>query len=303
MPSLLAKDCLIEDLDLDQWKRLAALAMAHWKQRRLYVVHQAGTLVRAYDTVKGEQPLPAEALGDAQALAERLLAERAAEGVAAVWVLDLEAYHGAIGAVERGLDTGQGIDAYLGAEWLARFKEGACAYAPKGDFLFYGLPWERLTRFAQRMLPPSCTFVLGVFDGDALWATCFAQIQGGVIVGLSTSAALDPDDVKDVVGRDQHPFLLATVANRYRRPAFGWFCQREDFEAYMTANTVDAKDAVFQTALMKGRATFDFNILIDRGITPLAPMNPGEQAVAGVDREANPRTQTPDPNDPGPSAF
>jgi hypothetical protein len=32
-------------------------------------------------------------------------------------------------------------------------------------------------------------------------------------------------------------------------------------------------------------------------------MNPGEAAIAGADREANPRTQTPDPNDPGPSAV
>ncbi|HXC63021.1 MAG TPA: hypothetical protein VNZ67_01625, partial [bacterium] len=66
---------------------------------------------------------------------------------------------------------------------------------------------------------------------------------------------------------------------------------------------VDAKDQVFQTALMRHRATFDFNILIDRGITPLSPVNPGSAAVAGVDREANPRTRTPDPGDPGPSAY
>jgi hypothetical protein len=303
MPSLLAKECLIEDLDLDQWKRLAALAMHHWRQRRLYVAHEGGRVVGAYDTEKGGQPLPCAQVDDAQALAERLLAERQADGVAAVWVLDQEAYHAAIGAAERGLDASIGVDAYLGQEWLARFQAPGCGYAPKSDFLFYGLPWERLTRFTERMLPASCTFVLGVFDGDALWASCFAQIQDGRIVGLSTSAGLDPDDVKDVVGRDQHPFLLATVANRYRRPAFGWFCQREDFEAYMRAGTVEAKDGIFQTALMKNRATFDFNILIDRGVTPLAPLDPGSQAVDGGERGDNPRTRIPDPDEPGPTAL
>ena len=303
MPTLLAKQCLVEDLDLDHWKRLSDLAMFHWRQRRLFVLHEGGKVIRAYDTALGEQAAPGESVGDAQALAERLLAEGRPGGLEAVWVLDPEAYHAAIGAAERALDPSQGIDAYLATEWAARFKEGACAYAPKSDFLFYGLPWDRLARFAQRMLPPSCTYVLGVFDGDALWASCFAQLQDGMIVGLSTSAALDPDDVKDVVGRDQHPFLLAAVANRYRRPAFGWFCQRGDFEAYMLAGTVEAKDEVFQTALMRQRATFDFNILVDRGITPLGPMNPGGQAIAGADREANPRTKTPDPAEPGPSAF
>ena len=143
-------------------------------------------------------------------------------------------------------------------------------------------------------------FVLGVFEGEALWATLFAQFQDGQIVGLSTSAALDADDVKDVVGRDQHPFLLAAVANRYRRPAFGWFCERADFEAYLLAPTVEEKEVLFQTALMRNRATFDFNILLDKGLTALSPMNPGEAAIAGSERGDNPRTAVPDPGKPAP---
>jgi hypothetical protein len=171
------------------------------------------------------------------------------------------------------------------------------------DWTRLGLPWERLARFSAKMLPPECIFVLGVFDGDALWIALFAHIRAGQVRLLSGAAALDPEDLKDVVGRDQHPFLLAMVANRYRLPSFGWFCQREDFEAYLAASTVDAKDQIFQTLLLKRRATFDFNILIDRGITPLGPVNPGSAAIAGVDREANPRTRTPNPEDPGPSAY
>jgi hypothetical protein len=166
-----------------------------------------------------------------------------------------------------------------------------------------GLPWERLERFASKMLPPSCTFVLGVFDGDLLWTTLFVQFQDREITAISNSAALDPEDVRDVVGRDQHPFLLAAVANRYHRPAFGWFCERPDFEAWMRAPTVSDKDTVFQKALMAGRATFDFNILLDRGLTVLGPINPGEAAVAGADREANPRTKTPDSKPPDPDLF
>ena len=193
-----------------------------------------------------------------------------------------------------------GLDPALAGACRRAFQEPS--QAPAG-WASLGLPWERLGRFSARMLPPECVFVLGVFDGDALWASLFARIKAGQVWAVSSSAALDPDDVKDVVGRDQHPFLLATVANRYRLPAFGWFCQREDFEAYLSAPDVDAKDQVFQTALMRRRATFDFNILIDRGITPLSPVNPGSAAIAGTDREANPRTRTPDPGDPGPSAF
>jgi hypothetical protein len=299
---MLDQRCLIEDLDLDQWKRLVDLGLHSRRARRYFVVHEGGKALRAYDSLEGEQALPVETVEDAQALADRLYADKKAAGVEQVWVLDPPAFHTAMGAVQASLDPKEDMDAYLAREFQTRYDAPGCAMAPKSGYILYGLPWGRLTRFVEKMLPPSCTFVLGVFDGDALWASVLVQFQDKRIVGISTAAALDPEDLKDIVGRDQHPFLLATVANRYRRPAFGWFCQREDFEKYMQAPTVEDKDEAFQRAIMENRATFDFNILVDRGITPLAPMNPGENAVAGADREGNPRTATPDPENPGPSA-
>lgn len=300
---MLHQRCVIEDLDLDQWQRLSHLGLASRRQRRFYVVHEGGKVVRALDTTQGEQPLPADKVDDAQALADKLYAAKQAEGVEQVWVLDLQSFHAEMAKVQSAFDPKAGMDLHLDHEHQARLSATGCGVAPKTDFLLYGLPWGRLSRFAQKMMPPACIYVLGVFDGDQLWATLFVQFKDQQIVGISTSAALDPDDVKDIIGRDQHPFLLTTVANRYRSPAFGWFCQREDFEAYMLATTVEAKDEVFQKALMANRATFDFNILIDRGITPLGPMNPGEAALAGAEREDNPRTALPDPSDPGPSAV
>ena len=86
------------------------------------------------------------------------------------------------------------------------------------------------------------------------------------------------------------------------KPAFGWFVERAVFEEYMQATDLEAKDEIFQKAIMKNQATFDFNILIDKGITAFSPINPGEAAIQGQDREANPRTQTPNPDEPGPSA-
>ncbi len=275
---MLHQRCLIEDLDLDHWKRLSDLGLHSRRARRYFVVHEDGAVTKAVDTALGEQPAPVAKVEDAQALADKLYAEKKGEGVEQVWVVDPQSFHAEMAKVYQAHDPKAGMDAHLDHEHQARLTAPGCGVAPATDFLLYGLPWGRLSRFAEKMLPPSCTFVLGVFDGDQLWASLFAQFQDKQIVGISTAAALDPDDVKDIVGRDQHPFLLATVANRYRRPAFGWFCQREDFEAYMLAPTVADKDEVFQKALMANRATFDFNILVGQGITPLGPMNPGENA-------------------------
>jgi hypothetical protein len=300
---MLSRQCRFEDLDTDQWNRLSALALAQAGLRSLYVVHRAGRVLRCVDSRGAEEALPFDSVEDAQSQAEALLAQRRPAGVDAVWVLDLDAYRAALAAQQKGADVSAPVTAQLAREWEQRFAAGACAVAPRSEFLYFGLPWARLERFAARMLPPTCTFVLGVFDGEALWATCFAQFQEGSVVCVSTSAALDPEDVKDVVGLDQHPFLLAAVANRYKRPAFGWFCSRADFEAWMLAPGVADKEEIFQKAMMAGRAVFDFNILLDRGLTVLGPINPGEAALAGADRESNPRTKTPDPADAGPSAV
>src|SRR5665213_402826 len=199
---MLSRRCLIEDLDVEQWKRLAALGLAQAKVRALYVVHEAGRVVRCYDSVAGEQSPPFEAVQDAQAQADELLAQRKAAGVEKVWVLDMEAYRAGVGMTQAALDPQAAITVQLACEWDQRWLGGACAVAPKTDFLYFGLPWGRLERFAAKMLPASCTFVLGVFDGDALWATCFVQFQDGVIVALSTSAALADEDVRDMVGLD-----------------------------------------------------------------------------------------------------
>ncbi|MGH7441987.1 MAG: hypothetical protein ACREKE_04855 [bacterium] len=292
---MLSRQCVIDDIDPVQWKRLSDPALAADSPRSLYVVHEAGKVTRCFDTETGDQALPFERVTQPQAQADALLEARKESGAKRVWVLDLEAFHAGLVKVQAALNPSAGLTVQLAAEWEARWSSEGCAVAPKSDYLHFGLPWARLERFAQKMLPPSCVFVLGVFDGDELWATLFARIHDAQIVGISTSAALEPEDVRDVVGRDQHPFLLATVANRYRCPAFGWFCSRGDYEAYILASTVSEKDEVFQNALMKGKATFDFNVLIDRGMTALSPLNPGEAAISGMDREANPRTKTPDP--------
>jgi hypothetical protein len=293
---------VIKDLDLDQWDRLMDLALFPQRQRRVFLLHEGGKPRRLYDTEAGELPLPAWGVDDAQAAADRLRQEQ--PGAYSAQVIDPESLRKAMSRAQATVKPGaESILDYLEREDELRWSAPGCARSPATGFLWHGLPVTRVRRFAEKMLPPSCTFVLAVFDRDELWLCLLVQFEQGRAVDLRTSAALDPADLKDVVGRDQHPFLLATVANAFRRPAFGWFVEREAFEAYMTAPTVEAKDEVFQRTLMQGRATFDFNILIDRGITPLSPLDPGSSAVAGAARDANPRTRVPDPDDPGPSAL
>ncbi len=289
------------DLDLEHWKRLSELAYPLQRPRRLYLLHANGQPQRLWHSEQGDLAIPNGKVDDAKVWAQRLKSEHAQ--VDEVWVIEPDAFRKAMAKAQKDSLPQQDLDEYLLTEHETRSAAPGCAIEPAGDLIWHGLPLRRSRRFIEAMLPDTCAYVLAVFDGDKLWASLIAVFENKKIVTVTTTAALDPDDLKDVVGRDQHPFLIASVANTFKKPTFGWFVEKADFEAYMKAVTVEAKDEVFQTAIMQKRATFDFNILIDRHITPLAPMDPGTAAIQGQNREANPRTKTPDPGDPGPSAF
>ena len=54
---------------------------------------------------------------------------------------------------------------------------------------------------------------------------------------------------------------------------------KQVLEDYLSAGDEQLMDEVFQKALMEKKSTFDFNVLIENGITPLGAINPAE----GVD--------------------
>jgi hypothetical protein len=292
---MLSQACKVEHLNPLQWRRLSELAFGK-PVKRAYLLHEKGRPVRAWKQGAGDLPLPAGAISDPQAAADALKTAHA--DVDEAWVLDPEAFAQGMAAIQSEAKFETELDAYALFDFDERLKLPGHAISPKRDLLWRGVPIRRLQRFAEKMLPASCTYVLGVFDGDALWASLLLQFQDKKIVHVATSDALPAEDVKDIVGRDQHPFFLSVVANAFKRPAFGWFVQKAEFEAWMRADNEDDKEEIFQKAIMANSATFDFSILVDRGITALSPINPGEAAIAGQDREANPRTPTPDPNDP-----
>jgi hypothetical protein len=297
---MLSKHCKIDHLNLAQWRRLSQLAFGNRNPTRVYLLHDKGAPLRLWKAGAGDLPFSKERITDFQAAADTLKAGH--PDAYEAWVLDPEHFSRAMSQFQASAAVRADLDEFALADFDARLAAEGHAVSPKRDLIWRGVPIRRVRRFVEKMLPDSCTFVLGVFDGDELWASLLLQFQDKQLVAASTTDALPPEDVKDIVGRDQHPFFLSVVANAFHRPAFGWFVERAEFEAWMQAIDEDAKEEIFQRAIMQQKATFDFSILVDRGITALSPINPGEAAVAGQDREQNPRTRTPDPADPGPSA-
>jgi hypothetical protein len=298
---VLNKNCKISHLNALHWRRLSELSLAHRQQARIFLLHEKGKVLRVWKTGLGDLPLGSESIQDPQAAADALRA--AHPEVAEAWVLDPESFASGMAQIQSEASYETERDVFELFDFDQRMKMPGHAISPKRDLIWNAMPLRRIQRFVDKMLPQSCSFVLGVFDGDTLWASLLVQFEDKKIVAISTTDALPAEDVKDIVGRDQHPFFLSVVANTFRRPAFGWFVEKENFVQWMKASDEESKEEIFQKALMQQQATFDFSILIDRGITAFSPINPGEAAIAGQDREMNPRIRTPDPFENPPSAV
>jgi hypothetical protein len=267
------------DLSLTHWRRLTELVYGQPDKRRLILVHENGVPVQYFDTQLGAQPLPKVKVEDAQSLAERLAHEN--PDVWEVQVLDPEALRKNLSSLHADLRQDLDSDEFAFLLSEARAKAPGLGIAPKRDFLWHGVPIERLKKFVDLILPESCTYVLAVFDEIGVWASLLVQFENKKIVGISTFDALPAEELEGINGRDQHPYLLSLVANTFKRPTFGWFVDREDFVSYMKAPSVEQKDEIFQQALVAKRATFDYSILVERSVRVVSPIDPGPAAVQG----------------------
>lgn len=272
---MLSRNPRIDGLGEQSWERLGGLAFAHENlARRLVLLHRKGRALACWETQAGRLPLPCETVEDAQALAERLKA--AHPEVMEAWVVEPEALRANLAKAQMGLDLDMPLDRFWRSVWEHRMQGPGLGLAPRREFMWYGLPMARLQAFCENLLPASSCFILAVFEGEELWAGLLVEFEGPKLVVLHTVEALPAAELASARGLEAAPFLLALVANTLRRPAFGWFVPREDFEAWMRSPDAEAKAEIFQRGILEHRALFDASALMASRPADLKP-TPGSE--------------------------
>jgi hypothetical protein len=274
---MLSRDPRIDDISDLSWERLGGLAFAHENlARRVVLLHRQGRALACWDTQAGRLPLPVQKVEDAQALAESLKAAHP-EALEA-WVVEPEALRAGLAKAQMGLDLGLDLDLFLRHVWEQRMQGSGLGLAPRREFMWYGLPMARLQKFCDSLLPERCCFTLAAFEGQALWAGLLAEFEGPKLVGLHTLDALPQAELSSAQGIEAAPFLLALVSNTLQRPAFGWFVERADLEAWMRCPDADAKAEIFQRSILERRSYFDAAALMPGAgrAESLKPIPPAE---------------------------
>jgi hypothetical protein len=258
---MLSRNPSIRSLNPVHWKRLLDLGLEHeGNARRVVLVHRQGQPVALLDSLKGVLPLPAQKVEDPQALAESLLAENPQAQEA--WVVEPSALRERLSALQAEHHAEPSLDGFLAKIWQGRFEGPGMACAPKRGFLWYGLPMERFGQLAQDLLPKECAFVLAVYDDQQLWASLLVEFKDAQVQGIATFDALPQEELGQALGHAQLPFLLSLSATALKRPCFGWSVPRADFEAWMRAATLEAKNEAFQASVAEKRSVFDLQALL-----------------------------------------
>lgn len=224
-------DALFEHVDINQARRFVDLsAVAQPNPHVLYVLHDKGKVLRAWDGKKGKVSVGASIKPSVE-LAEEL---KRKHQVDEVQLIDRDSYHGYL---KQALDLKE-AQKLTGYEFKERAKKlkttqgnGFLIHPPRENYEYYHYV-DRTRQFVTQKLKPDCVFLLGVHTPKEWWTSLMVVFAGGHITYLSTFEYFPPEKLSSPNSKKTHEELLKTAAHAFNQPAFGMFLTQEAFEKF-----------------------------------------------------------------------
>ncbi len=222
-------DVLFEHIDINQARRFVDISkVAQPNPRVLYVLHEKGKVLKAWDSLKGRTSV-GDTIKPSVALAEEL---RKSHGVDEVQLIDQQGFQDYYKQA-LDLDKAQELTGYDFKERTRQLKntqgEGLIIHPPRESYDYYHYI-ERTRQFVAKKLKPDCIFLLGVYDSKDWWTSLVAVFTGGQITYLSTFEYFPAEKLVESGSPKTHEALVKTAAQSFQKPAFGMFLPKEAFE-------------------------------------------------------------------------
>ena len=227
-------DVKFEHIDIDQARRFVDISkIAQPNPRVLYVLHEKGQVVKAWDGQKGRVAVQGP-LEPSKELAETL---RKNHGVDEVQLIDRE---GLNGYYREALDlekakelTGYGFKER--AQALKNAQGDAFIIHPPREAYDYYHYFDRSRAFVKEKLEPNCGFLIGVHDGDHWWISLYTDFVDGQIMRLSTFEPFPAEKLEKASSPTTHQSLVEFTAKTLGKNAYGMFLTRPAFEGFAKA--------------------------------------------------------------------
>ena len=224
-------DVRFEHIDITQARHFVDISkIAQPNPRVLYVLHEKGKVLKAWDSFKGRAKV-GESIKPSVALAEEL---RKNHGVDEVQLIDQQGFRD---YYKQALDLNkaQELTGYDFKERTRQLKntqgEGLIIHPPRESYDYYHYI-ERSRKFVSQKLKPDCVFLVGVYDSKEWWTSLVALFIGGQITYLSTFEYFPPEITASPDSPKTHEALVQAGAQSFKKPAFGMFLPKDTFEQF-----------------------------------------------------------------------
>jgi hypothetical protein len=243
-------DVVFEHIDINQARRFVDLSMvAQPNPRVLYVLHDKGRVLKAWDSKKGKVSLGPEIV-PSQELAREL---KIRNQVDEVQLIDRGSYHEYLNRA-MDLNKARELSGYDFKDRAKQLKEdgdkGFLIYPPREKYEYYHYT-DRARRFVAQKLKPDCVFLLGVHTAKEWWTSVMTVFTGGQIVYLTTFEYFPAEKLAAPDSIQTHETLVKTAAQAFLKPAFGMFHSRATFESFAKNHWLDMGQTPLLSAQFK----------------------------------------------------
>jgi hypothetical protein len=220
---MLHSDPLMVDIDVNHWRNLQSLILESAKgKRRIVLIHEDGRILKFVHSHGDEIVRDIDRIDDAQATAEHVY--RANPGKADfVAVFERRAFDRYFGAIQDTWRADEDLDAFVHRTYaMLDDYAGELVTFPGRAREVLGLQWrvgatyEEVLAATQRFVPPESSVVLGVFDGEALWATLVLSFDADLRADVVTT--MDVSRLGGASGRDAIARQVVAWIDEHYRP-------------------------------------------------------------------------------------
>lgn len=252
---MIDENLVMLDIDPRQFRRLYDLAVPLRKPRRIFILHDNGRVVKAYDTERGlRHDLQAPVVDPERRAREIFDSER---GASEVLVLERSAMRHYFAALQATYTPTETADEYYDRALRARgnYPGRIVKYPPQFPGLQYlGIGWEDARAFLKRYIPPDSFLLFAAFDGEQIWMSWIVGVSGGRVVRVASSDAIMDLDASLPNWRKRHQEMVEACNKQLGRVSLGLFTDRDTVVQVATASN---KGVQFVRAVKEGRIIAD----------------------------------------------
>jgi hypothetical protein len=225
-------DAVFEHVDINQARRFVDLSMtaAQPNPRVLYVLHDKGKVLKAWDSLKGKVSVGASVTPSPE-LAEKL---KQSHQVSEVQLIDRDSYHRYLKQA-LDLEEARKLTGYEFKERAKRLKtsqgDGFLIHPPRENYEYYHYV-DRTRQFVAQKLKTDCVFLLGVYTSKDWWTSVMTVFKEGQITYLTTFEYFPAEKLALPDSPKTHGALVQTAAQDFKKPAFGMFLSQASFENF-----------------------------------------------------------------------